>query len=40
MMHCDLLDGTPSPQVVLAGDVYYEEPLARRVTPFRTTIGR
>ncbi|GGO10612.1 50S ribosomal protein L11 methyltransferase [Microbispora rosea subsp. aerata] len=30
----DLLDGTPSERVVLAGDVYYEEPLARRVTPF------
>ncbi|MEV4325838.1 50S ribosomal protein L11 methyltransferase [Microbispora rosea] len=35
----DLLDGTPSQQVVLAGDVYYEEPLARRVTPFLSRAG-
>ncbi|TQS28583.1 methyltransferase [Microbispora sp. KK1-11] len=35
----DLLDGTPSQQVVLAGDVYYEESLARRVTPFLSRAG-
>ncbi|WP_220504193.1 methyltransferase [Microbispora sp. H13382] len=35
----DLLDGAPSQQVVLAGDVYYEEPLARRVTPFLSRAG-
>ncbi|WP_432872787.1 class I SAM-dependent methyltransferase [Microbispora rosea] len=35
----DLLDGTPSQRVVLAGDVYYEEPLARRVTPFLSRAG-
>ncbi|GIH52465.1 class I SAM-dependent methyltransferase [Microbispora rosea] len=35
----DLLDGTPSQQVVVAGDVYYEEPLARRVTPFLSRAG-
>ncbi|MEW9528186.1 methyltransferase [Microbispora sp. NPDC049125] len=30
----DLLDGAPSEDVVLAGDVYYEKPLATRMTPF------
>ena len=32
---CDLLDGDGGEaEVVLAGDVFYEEPLARRVLPF------
>ncbi|MBO4273943.1 class I SAM-dependent methyltransferase [Microbispora triticiradicis] len=30
----DLLDGAPPQEVVLAGDVFYESPLALRVTPF------
>lgn len=30
----DLLDGAPAQEVVLAGDVYYERPLAGRVTPY------
>ncbi|KAA9378303.1 methyltransferase [Microbispora cellulosiformans] len=30
----DLLDGAPHQDVVLAGDVFYERPLALRVVPF------
>lgn len=30
----DLLDGAPPQEVVLAGDVFYERPLALRVAPF------
>ncbi|MEU8197245.1 50S ribosomal protein L11 methyltransferase [Microbispora amethystogenes] len=30
----DLLDGAPHQDVVLAGDVFYERPLALRVAPF------
>ncbi|WP_203886882.1 class I SAM-dependent methyltransferase [Planotetraspora kaengkrachanensis] len=30
----DLLDSMPAEEVILAGDVFYERPLARRVMPF------
>jgi predicted nicotinamide N-methyase len=35
----DLLDSTPSEEVILAGDVFYERPLARRVMPFLERAG-
>ncbi|WP_204072518.1 class I SAM-dependent methyltransferase [Planotetraspora phitsanulokensis] len=35
----DLLDSTPAEEVILAGDVFYERPLARRVMPFLERAG-
>ncbi|GAA1302519.1 nicotinamide N-methylase [Planotetraspora silvatica] len=35
----DLLDSTPAEDVILAGDVFYERPLARRVMPFLERAG-